>query len=286
MGRTGRLYVCGWKKVGVRDYQGWVMKRRSIFVEGTDFEDLGELLTEEIAEAYGDPEPQLEFEPPIPGTSGVREMLREGLMELHFASHFHLEALEGLFSGGLCKRCRQPIGGRTEDVIRVTSMWPRDTLYSSDDRFGASHLLIASERFFAVLGRKDRAAMSLREVVREKGTRKRYFEILPKRFVPLVSARGLPVGGWECGVCGYHLLSHKEPFGGYTDVVCREDLGKEIPGVFFVGDAGSYSMCLRKDRWEALKGELRKMGVSASPLAVTDKGKCVRRPRLKRHPRL
>src|SRR5947209_3210785 len=89
-----------------------------------------------------------------------------------------------------------------------------------------ANFMIASEAFLKLLTADERAQFDVRQVEFESKRRKRFFEIIPKIYVPTVVIRELEVSGWRCDACGGRFYTHGHVLGWGVDVVCRPDLPK------------------------------------------------------------
>jgi hypothetical protein len=145
--------------------------------------------------------------------------------------------------------------------VKVFSAVARDTM----------RIPVASERLLDVFTPEERAGFDVRPVDITPATRTRFFEFVPRRFVPEVAGKPFRPDGWQCGLCGRRYVSNARVLGYGPHVVSRDTIPPGA-GLFFMGDAGHFSLCFSADRWEALKGTLRAAGITSSDVAIIEPG--------------
>ena len=261
---ANRVYVCRWVELPDGGYRGTVAAPR-VEVEADTFGALVREATEAVAGAAGDPEPAFDFEPPPPN-AGKAAWFADGLVALAPQSHFQSDETIGLTTGGACPRCHWPLGERTDRPVAVRSAWPGEVIFSWHSAAEGVRLLLVSERFLGLLSDEDRSTFTLRPATVPPGKRKRYVEVVPKRFVPEVAVAGLEQTGWRCDQCGRACVGHGRDLGWSVPAVGRDSI-PPTP-TFFIGTSTSYRLCLTGPRWEALKGPMRKSGMTSDPIAA------------------
>ena len=270
---ANRVYVCRWVELPDGGFRGTIAAPR-VEVGADTFGGLVQEATEAVADAAGDPEPAIDFEPPEPN-GGKAAWSADGLVALAPQSHFQFDDPIGLTTAGACPRCHWPLGGRTDRPVAVRSAMPGDALFSCDSAAEGVQLLLISERFLGLLSDEDRGAFDLRPATMPPGKRKRYCEVVPKHFVPEIVIAGLGQDGWRCDQRSRVCVGHGRDLGGSVPAVGRD----AIPPTptFFVGTSTSYRLCLTAPRWAALKGPMRKGGMTSDPIAAVGPGQIARR---------
>jgi hypothetical protein len=262
----GRTYVCKWQKLEDGTYRG-IVKRPKLHVEADSLDDLVVELTEQIADANGDCEPQIDFEPPV-AAGGKKDWFRDKIVSLTPSSHFAIENFDNIIEGGYCKRCKYPLGKRNSEAIIVDSMWPGGASNSWDTNANGLNVLLMSEELLESFSKSERKMFDVREVKVPAGKRKKFVEVVPKHVVPQIVIKSLRVDGWRCKVCGQVEFNHGRELGWCVMAIARDGLPKDE--VFFVGTSTDYNMCLRPATWERLKAVLRKATMTSDPVAVVE----------------
>ncbi len=281
--QEGQTYFCKWCHTKDQGYEAWIVKWPHVRAIAATAEELQEKLQDAIGEAWGDGEPQMEFEPPLVKTEKWEHLFVDGLMCIR-GSHYRFADTTELFSGGFCEYCRCGKGDRKPTPITVESMWPCELAWSWDPKAEGAHLLLASEKLLVVLSStSDRQEFDLLPVKMPPRTRKRFFEIRPKRFFPEVSAKGLHPTGWRCHLCDRQCFSDCQQLG-VSPVICRSDLPTSLPSIFFVGGPTTYELCLDRSAWSKHKANLRELKITSDRVAVIEEDDCVRRPMLGPYP--
>ena len=204
------------------------------------------------------------------GKDAIADLFRDQLLTLSSSSFFSLDSVDGLYQNGICPRCRSPVGQRTDRPLSIRSIWPGDLSYSSDQRMRA-RVWVVSDRFLELLTRRERAQFDIRQVTMPLGTRKAFFEVLPRRFVPQAGVKNWSVSaGWYCGRCQARAFSYDEQLGDILrTIVCRSSLLPAKP-LLFVGDAGSFKIAVARDRWDEWRRVPVGKQIRGIPLAVID----------------
>jgi hypothetical protein len=275
----GGVYLCHWKQNADGDYVGWADKRPKIRVETMTISEMEDYLADEVRHAFNDVEGIVEFDPPLPGSVDTASLFKDGLLTLSPGSHFRFMEADKLFDG-ICNRCKSPIGKRSKSEIFVKSIWPGDTSFSWDSRI-SGHLDIVSDRFLALLTTAELSRFNLRPVIFAKARRKKFFELLPKKFVQPCGVKGWKPSGWYCDLCKCQIFNYWEQLGSnISRVVRRSDLGRSIPSMFAVGIPGKYNLCVNRQRWKELRKNRATFGMSSTPLAVITDAQAEARPPL------
>jgi hypothetical protein len=280
MSDKGDVYVCRWEKNAEGDFVGWLKKKPSLRAEGLFQSDMVEELADIVGEHYDDHEACLEFEPPLSAVEGKVDLFRDGIVSIAWNSSYRFpRSMDALFSGGKCVKCGHGIGSRSNVPLIVESFWGgSDGAFSWQEKGDLqSHLIIVSEGFLRLLNRKDRRPFEARPVAMPVQSRRKFFEIIPKSFIPKVSIKGRAVNGWRCSSCENRSFGIRGMELG-THVVCRSDLPSPIPNCFFVGCPDRFSLCMNAARFREIFGRSRPGKMLSNPLAIVDENHCVRRP--------
>jgi hypothetical protein len=264
--REGLVYVCKWERLAAGGYRG-VISRPHLQVQGDSFDEIVRELADAIARANGDCEPVIEFEPPLIAR-GDPEWFRDNVVAVAPNSHFRIENVANIVSGGFCDHCESPRGSRRDEAISVESMWPGDASFSCDPRAEGLRVLLISERLLETFSKPDRETFDVRPVKMPPGKRKRFLEVVPKQFAPEIAIMSLDVSGWHCKVCGHVEFSHGHDLGWGVSAIARDCLPEDP--IFFVGTSIDYTLCMKSNAWERMKSGLRKASMSSEPVAIVE----------------
>jgi iron(III) transport system substrate-binding protein len=85
---------------------------------------------------------------------------------------------------------------------------------------------VVSERLLDVFTAEERVGFDVRPVENTPATRTRFFEFVPRRFVPEVAGKSFQPDGWRCGLCGRRYVSNAGVLGyGYnSELLARKKL--------------------------------------------------------------
>jgi hypothetical protein len=286
MADKGDVYYCCWKRNQDGDYVGWERKHPSLRAEAMTQREMVELLGDIVGEYHDDHEAALQFEPPLSEKNGKEKYFVDDLVEVVWNAMFSFTlSAETAFKLGRCKRCGRGLGSRTPRPLVVDSLGQGiDGAFSSASNSPPpaqmpGHLIIVSEAFLHVTTKNERATFEARPIEWRSKRRTKFFEIIPKTFIPRVGIKGHEVNGWRCELCGQQQYSVCGTLEYGVKVVCRSDLPSPPPTFFFVGDPISYGLCTSRRRWELLRSKsVRKL--MNWRLAVVDEDECRRHPRL------
>jgi hypothetical protein len=279
----GHVYVCGWRLTEA-GYEGWIERWPKRRVTGATFSDMENALLDVVGEKVGDGEPQFEFEPPFLEPAGWEHFFRDGWRSTFFVDGLRPATPAGLFDGGFCDRCKYPIGKRTDARLTIEwGPWARGTKCFQATIYSAMRVPVASERLLDVFTPQERASFEARPVALTTASRSRFFEFVPRRFVPDVGGKPFRPDGWQCGRCGRRLVSNAKVLGYGPHVVCRADI-EPGAGLFFRGDPGHFSLCYSAARWHAVKATLRAAGITSSPVAIIEPADVEKSPVLQDYP--
>jgi hypothetical protein len=274
----GLVWLCGWSEKDGQ-YTVWVKSHPEVRAVGPNLDDANLKLSDEICGRFGDGEAALEFDPPRPVASQNERYLREQLVKISPNGGFDTRMREEtLFSGGICSECGWAVGTRTvEPLIGDTGVG-----YEGASPMVPAHMVLFSERFLSLLTEKEKAALELREVIRPPRSKIKFYEVIPRTFVPYVGVRGRKPSGWYCGTCGYRCYSYYDQGWDVTCFVCRRDLPRPIPSLFAVGSERDVNLCMPRKRWREILGHREARGIMSHNLGVVDEHECERTPELPR----
>lgn len=286
MSDKGRVYYCAWEKAQDGSYAGWEKKHPSLRAVALTKLDLVNRLTDIVGEYHNDHEAALEFDPPLSSGEGNDEFFSDGFVRLRWNTLFTFRpSRESAYAGGRCKRCGGGIGPRTSVPLVVDS--PLEgadgAICTPSNEPPPSHgepgtLIIVSEAFLRLLTDAERGQFEARPVEWSQRPRQKFFEIIPRSFMPAVVIKGLEFGGWRCGSCGRLRYSHGTTLGWGVDVICRSDLRSPTLPCFFVGDPIDVSFCMSSKRWNEVLGKSGTGKLTSERVAVVSEAKCERHP--------
>ncbi len=206
----GRNYRCDWERTR-GGYRVWVHNRRMLQARGPSLQVALDELSSVICVKTGDGEASFTLWPLAPANEPDRPWILPNWCSLFGAADVRIEGGgEGLFSGGWCSNCNEPIGKRTSARLRATRSAAGDacTPWWDWGMEGVSyHPLICSERLLSQFTSEEVAGCEWREVEMPKRCRTRMFECIPRRRVPEVAVKGWATEGWTCKLCGTKRFS-------------------------------------------------------------------------------
>lgn len=279
MADKGNVYYCSWSKTD-GGYVGWEEKRPSVRVEAATPDRLVQELGEVVGEYHNDHEAALQFDPPLPGKKQYEHLFRDGIVTVRWNEGWrYWSSVDTAFAQGRCTLCKRGLGPRSAEPLIVDDFaGGTDGAFMWSDMPG--RLAVVSEAFLALLTKQERSAFDVREVKWSRKRRVRFFEILPKWYVPTVAIRGTRCDGWVCDVCGYRSYSHGSTLGWLVTTVCRADLPSPLPPLFVVGEPREYCLCVSKARWLELRGRPGTRKMTSGRLAIVEEQDCERNPKL------
>jgi hypothetical protein len=286
MSDKGNVYYCKWLKSDGTTYVGWMEKRPKLRAEGQTKDEMARSLGEIVGEYHDDHEACLQFDPPLNSGEGNDPLFVDRLVEIGWnASLFCRASAESAFAGGRCKRCGGGVGRRTLLPLILASLsqgsdgaqsWVSNS--PPPTRGDPACFMILSARFLDLLTKKERDQFEARPTERISHSRRKFFEVIPKSFIPTVGIRSLEIHGWRCEVCKRRCISHGKALGWGIRAVCRTDLPVPLPACFFVGTPIDYGFVVSEARWNQLRGERYSRKILRSGLAVVEENDCLRKP--------
>jgi hypothetical protein len=265
------VYVCNWqrKKSG---YEGWIEQWPKRRVREKTFYEMRDALYDVVGEEVGDGEPQFEFEPPFVDATGWEHLFRDGWRSTFFLSDVKLTTEAGVFDGGFCGRCKRPIGNRTNQQLTVEwGSWAAGITSFAASGHDTMRIPVASEALLDIFTPQERKSFDLRPVQTTPSSRTSFYEFISRRFVSEVAGKLFQPEGWQCHQCGRRFLSNAKVLGYGTDVVSRDAI-ESGTGLFFLGDAGHFTLCFSADRWQTVKRTLRAADITSSSIAIIEPG--------------
>ena len=275
------VYICSWRHEGSR-YHVWVRDRPAVRAEDASFEQADIALAYAICGAFGDGEGVHEYDRPRPGATEVPGLVAV-VASLGGNSWATVENLEELYVAARCPRCRW--GGsvaRTAAPARLSGI-ESGMDGGTGDR---SAVRFFSEAFLDLLTPAERALCTWRRVDRTGRARKVYYELVESRFcapevalsssvedlwrVDLARAQGESGPILHCELCGrethpsYLFMPRGLPRA-YINVAA---VPAPLPACFTIGGPGHLTLCLARERWQALLGKPGTRGISSFEIGV------------------
>lgn len=235
----GNLHYCAWERDAIK-FRVWVKQRPQWTAIGETFDEALESLAEIIGAETGDGEPQFEFPE---GRRGLMEGIE--VLSVYVDGSCSGPAQQpGLFEGGYCGFCKNPIGKRTR-IPRILYELPR-----SDGAVDFGGNLVFSEKFISQLSDGDLRFLDFLEVQSTKRSKRRFFELIGKSVGDFVARKGIPPDTGQCPVCGWKDISYT------TDRWIRylscQDVPSPVPSCFAAGRDDSIVLCVTRARWKSL----------------------------------
>ena len=288
MSDKGHVYYCRWEKTAAGSFIGWDKKHSFLQAEAATKQVLVSLLGNAVGEYHNDHEAAIEFEPSLGTGEGHDDLFVDNFVQVIWNTGFrYRESANDAFTGGRCKKCGGGIGKRSEKALIVeASVAGTDGAFSPTSSqpppcYGEpGWLIIVSEGFLKLLTRLEHSQFEARPIRWARPRPVKFFEVIPKAFIPPVAIKGRDAGGWRCDGCGRICQSLDLPLEYGVQAVCRSDLPSAIPGCFFVGDPTFVRFCVSRKRWQAFCGKPAARGLMSSRLAVVNETQCERHPTL------
>lgn len=287
MADKGDVYYCTWRKAENGEFIGWEKRDPSLKAQGATPRELQRELVEVVVEHYDDQEAALHFDPLLSETNEWDHLFADRFFQIGWNAAFsYREPAASAFLGGRCPECGIGLGERNAEPLRVDAINAQtDGAFSSagsspHPQSSPAGLILVSDRFVEALTDEERATFDARPVELTKNPGLRFFEVVPKAFIPEVAIKDVPVNGWRCERCGRLEYSHGGTLPISVEVVCRSDLPSPRPPFLFVGAPRSFRMYATKARWDGLCGKPFARKLDGSPLASVDESLCERNPRL------
>lgn len=258
--------------------------RPRVMAEARTFAEADEALWMRLIGGAGDGENLRDYDPPAPSQPPQLPPEPEvGVVQISPNAIAHLHEDPAHLFETYCRFCRSPRGARTSTPLVVECF---DTV--AEGAFTAAlpypsppYLQIVSERFLTGLTPSERRAFEWRPVTAATGRpRKKYYEAIPKRFVPFVRVKGVynePL--ITCDRCGRPrtMALTKGSLVGWH-FVCGANLQRPLPGLFAVGSPDDYRLCMRSKRWTAMRGSPAGRGWLPQNLGIVSSKNVERRP--------
>lgn len=244
----GHIFVCQWSE----DSHGLhvsVRGRPRIRATYRTWDELHDQFWQVIMERCGDGEPVLTFDPPLPVPDEDRDLLEPGLALLSGAAYSGSKTSPGaLFTHGLCPHCGRARGERNDLPAHFYS-FDADVCCAPQEWWFAISGLYVSERFLSLLSDAERSCFEARLIERPPRSRRRYFEVIPRLFLPPVAhAHRAHSGGWRCPICDRQVIAQCVSDRLVYDFVAQVDLPDPLPPLFAIGDPVYFHLCTREAR--------------------------------------
>ena len=260
----GNVYTVRW----TRDDDRWrvtLAERKAITAEGATLQDALDELIDPICDAWGDGEPQFRFSPALPHDPRVERFDRYRDLSPNCWCNADTSG-DSFFAGGRCPECGSARGPRTDEPARIESVDHSGHLrflLGNENRGLLMVGIAASEAFVEEGPRAFLDAFEPRRCVMPKGSRRRLFELIPRRPSPNARWSGLDYEAPErCPACGvarrnFAARAPSPPWiddGGY-DFVRRSDLPAPAPAVIVANEDSRLRVSVRPDWYEPARSE-------------------------------
>jgi ribosomal protein L37E len=267
----GRVHYCSWEQEE-HGFRVFVRGRRSWAATGETFQAAIEALEGIVGAATGDGEVQLEFvegRPDAPQMPSVEYAAIYGTGDCDGPLH-----QRGLYEGGYCSVCGNPVGERTRER-RLVSQLPQ-----GDAALNIGWNPIFSESFIGQLRPDEHQHLEFLEIIPPKRSRRRFYELVGNSVGEFVAKKGMATSAGQCARCGYRNIYHT-----INDrMVCFLPVTNQPsppPTCFAAGRAGFLALCLRISRWREILKAGRVKQVRADAVFLIDQSEVENNPKLR-----
>lgn len=286
----GRIWQCRWQRCD-NVYRVWVARRPKLVATSSDWQTALDDLCSTICLKTGDGEPILQIDPPATIDGGDAEYSDPEWLLLFPGGQLPLEdAKPEHFDGGLCSHCGRGRGRRTRVPLKAVGKGDGD-LCNPSYFFRGHRPIIFSESCLKALTKAEKAGFDVLEIQRAPRTQKRYFECIPRSFVPPVGVKGWTLSGWRCTTCKAQMISCTScPKFNYIDSqihdwLAASDLPKRPLGMLAYGNETSWMPLLPTARARSLSRSSSARGALVTAIARAPSSRVIRRPKLGNAPK-
>lgn len=274
------------------------VRRPAIEVKGSNWDHAYEKLISAIIDRTGDGEPHVSFGGVFPTQAADRPFLIPDWTCIYARGECMLRWMtDQLFTGGACDLCGAPQGKRNQTPMERVNGSSGDycNAWAAWDEFHrevrvqhAFSPVIVSERFLNLLNSSERDECEWRPIVPTKRSRSRYFECIPRRFLPKIGHRDWEAECVKCDQCGSIFRFLTSPTGNMgdfskmriTDWYAKDDLQKAADRrIIAVGSPADFQLIWPLERAKQLAASNHAVGMSLGPFGVIPRKDVVRRPK-------
>ena len=297
---AGNVFICKWERID-QQWHVWVKDNTKLSGQGETI-DAAKLQLEQAiwsdAKNGDDVIPTLmEFDPPLPASERTKKFFIPEIYKICADEQFWLlsgnfpygkvdaatmEYVNSLYEGGICKRCKQGIGKRTEVEFETElKIGDSDGLWLNHCQINARAWFF-SDRFISLLTDEERERLKFRECQVKRVGKRKYFELAGDSIANNVGVKGFDAGGHECSFCGHRRFSITDLDLDFSmqDFICRSDLSVPLPSCFAISINNETTLCMTRERWDQIRGDKNAKGIISEPVGVVDEELCERHPRL------
>lgn len=273
----GGVYKATWSKIG-RDYKIQLITHPNISATESSLQTAEEFILDQITEVLGDGEAVLEYSPRLPLSELENKFIGPDIVRLvgngdaegplNKLSHNRIEYLkeiETYFHGGVCSRCRSPLGPRNSKPI------PMDLL-NGDGCFttlGNYFCNLFSEEFIDSSGIHNNN-LNFLKVERKKG-RKVYYELIGNIEYEYVGVNELIPKGWRCSDCKNVSILYEIPDQLWINYFILYNNTKHKSGFFVAGNKHITDLCITRELWEKRDKRVRAKQIIAEQIGILKK---------------
>jgi hypothetical protein len=273
-GGEGESYLCTWKK-DAKGFRLVVKDRPELEGSGATFAEARSRLAERILLELGDGEAVFQFDKPLPKEVLPEEYSDPVIIWVGGNDTAVIRDPGGLFEGGICSLCGNPVGRRNGKAAGLSSP-PR----SKSDGAEAKHIgSLFSEAFIKVLEDSGNPPLEFREVQLEGKGRKKLFELAGRPIADLVAADGFPVQGVKCARCKRKVF-HQMVGVDLIPFLAREDLPNPPLPAFFIRSRETLMLCMTGLAWRAIQGKPGTVNVVGIQIGIVPEAHVDRDPDL------
>ena len=293
------VYLCTWSQSD-QGFDMWLKSNPNVRSSGTTYDKATEALVEAIQDAGGAMHAVLEFDPPLTPPANIQQFLTPSIVQIWGDEIFeqagprrsgsfanakerdaHLAWDDAHYEGGCCKRCRNPLGKRTDKTLELS--YVRSDYGGGFVPIKGGKSYVFSEQFLSLLTDSERASLELRKVIRSKRSRIAYYELIGPSGPPFVGLKSIPPhSGWVCDDCGYRCFGNLREGFDLRDFIAAEDLPNPLPSIFTIGTQPGVELVATSERWAELVGQKGTQGMLSESIGVVPPNRLDRNPSLRK----
>ncbi len=276
----GGAYLCTWKKEG-RGFRILVKGHPDLQAAASTFDEARAKLWELILDQRGDGESAFDFDRPVPAGVLPAKYARPEIVMVSGNDSALVTDAAGLFEGGICALCNNPVGPRNDRPAQVS-----DISGATDGAISFHHVgSIFSEDFAQrLLGMKG-GAVQFRRVDVTKRVKKKFFELIGPALATEVAVRNHGrVDGIECPQCQRKTFCQRVGVN-IQSFIARSDVPKRVPPCFTVRRRETIGLCMTGKAWRGIQGTPGTRNILGEPVGVVPDDDVVRDPPLPMLPR-